>query len=103
MVTSDLGVPADLLIHGVEGGQLVVQDVGGHLGDVGLVQVPANPLHLLQQPGLVQTQGEVTLSPPGDGSLTGLLSCAVSLVSHQIWLPTFKIYVQLSTKSSFNT
>lgn len=54
VLTSDLGVPADLLVHGVQGGQLVVQDVGGHLSDVGLVQVPAHPLHLFQQPGLVQ-------------------------------------------------
>lgn len=53
-MTSDLSVPADLLIHSVEGGQLVVQDVGGHLSDVGLVQVPAHALHLLQQPGLLR-------------------------------------------------
>lgn len=59
MLTSDLGLPADLLIHDVEGGQFIVQDVGGHLSDVGLLQVPAHPLHLLQQPGLLHTQGEV--------------------------------------------
>ncbi len=59
-MTSDLGAPVDLLVHGVKGCQLVVQDVGGHLSDVGLVQVPAHPLHLPQQPGLVETQGEVT-------------------------------------------
>lgn len=59
-MTSDLSHPADLLVHSVEGGQLVVQNVGGHLSDVGLVQVPAHRLHLLQQPRLVKGQGEVT-------------------------------------------
>ncbi len=79
MLTSDLSIPADLLVHGVEGGQLVVQDVGGHLSDVGLVQVPAHPLHLLQQPGLLQDKErslKVMLSPPEDGLVTGLISCS---------------------------
>lgn len=61
VVTSDLSPPADLFVHGVEGAQLVVQDVGGHLSDVCLVQVPAHPLHLLQQPRLIKTQGQVTV------------------------------------------
>lgn len=46
-LTSDLSISADLLVHAVEWGQLKVQDVGGHLSKVGLLQVPAHSLHLL--------------------------------------------------------
>lgn len=46
---SDLGAGADLLIDDVQWCLLIVQNVGGHLGHVGLIQVPADPLHLFQQ------------------------------------------------------
>ena len=44
-----LGSAADLFVNSVDGRQLKVQDVGGHLGYVRLFQVPAHSLHLLQQ------------------------------------------------------
>lgn len=49
---SDLGAAADLLVDDVQWCHLIVQNIGGHLGHVSLVQVPADPLHLLQQAGL---------------------------------------------------
>lgn len=58
MSSSNLSIPADLLVHSVEGRLLIVQDVGGHLSQVGLVQVPAHTLHRLQQTRLAQTQGQ---------------------------------------------
>lgn len=54
VLVSDLGAAADLLIDDMQWCQLIVQNVGGHLGHVGLVQVPANPLHLFQQARLYQ-------------------------------------------------
>lgn len=50
--SSDLGVPADLFVHHVQWRHFVVQDVGGYLSHVGLIQIPADPLHLGQHPGL---------------------------------------------------
>ena len=43
-----LGVLLDLLVDAVYGGHLVVGDVDRHLGHVGLLQVPADSLHLLE-------------------------------------------------------
>ena len=45
---SHLSILADFLIHRVDGGHFKVHDVDGHLGEVGLLEVPAQGLHLLQ-------------------------------------------------------
>ena len=45
---SHLGVLADLLVHGVNGRLLEVCDVHRDLGHIGLLQVPAYSLDMLQ-------------------------------------------------------
>lgn len=88
VLTSDLGVPADLLVHGMQGRQLEVQDVDGHLSDVGLVQVPAHPLHLLQQPGLLQhTHTHTHTGHSQSAKLTTLLTPSMHLVFASALLP----------------
>lgn len=47
-----LGISTDLLIDHVHGRHLKVQDVGGHLSNVGLFQVPSHSLNLSQKPRL---------------------------------------------------
>ena len=52
ILSAHLGILADLLVDLVDGGDLVVGDVDGDLGHVGLLQVPADGLHLLKTAGL---------------------------------------------------
>ena len=49
---SHLGIFADFLVDNVDGRHLKVHDVDGHLGKIGLLQVPAESLYLLQTPRL---------------------------------------------------
>ena len=44
---SHLGILADLLIDLVDGRDLVVRDVDGHLRHIGFFQIPADSLDLL--------------------------------------------------------
>jgi len=53
---SHLGVLADLLVHSVNGRLLEVCDVHRHLGHIGLLQVPADSLDMLQ-PARLKSQG----------------------------------------------
>lgn len=95
--SSNLRVPADLLEHHVQWRHFVVQDVGGHLSDVGLIQVPADPLHLSQQPGLFQNTGSHQSRRPRRQTTQHDAQATPSM--HLVFASTLLPYVQGDTMS----